>query len=146
MNTRRILALGLVLGGLFMVLSPALAENTATSQADLASYVAKFSLKNNSDLSIGYQIKWGNGPWKSFRLEPGQTWDHWADVTNGRYPTPHIKFYNVAGANSTKEYRLEGYDVGYNGYGANPPYSTTPKMYDFSNTVNNNTVDLFSDN
>ena len=128
-------------------------EHVGTSVSDAPSYVAKLTIKNNSASSVPYQLRWGNSAWKSFRLERGQTWAHSIAINDqGKYPAPHISFSAVTdfkgNVSATKAYKLIGYKVGYNGYGANPGSLTAPKRYEFTGSITRSStiVDLKSVN
>jgi hypothetical protein len=93
-------------------------EAVGTSQADLPSYSATFSIKNHTGATIAYQVRWGNGSWKSISLANGHVETHrysiGADVNAGA-PQPSARFEN--GQGSTKTYNVAFNTVGYAGFG-----------------------------
>ncbi len=126
-------------------------EPLGHSCADCPSYKGAFSIKNDTGVTIHYQVRWGNRqPWKKMILENGHTLTHsypLGEDRNKAVPTPYVRFDRIGGdgANFTaQEYRMEFYAVGYAGYGVGPQKKTEPKLYVFRYAANGRDLGLFA--
>jgi hypothetical protein len=97
-----------ILGGVAaMVL---LAADASRSQA--AEY-GSFIMRNPTRMTIRYQVKWGDGPWKSYAVEPGERRYHAFNLDqDNSIPTPRVRFDYVCGDDAVtyKVYRMDCYD------------------------------------
>lgn len=99
--------------------------------------VGMFSVANPTNVAIRYQVKWGNGQWKDFIVEPGTTMKHWYNLDrNDRAPVPYVQFDNTGGDGriTLTKYEVDFAKVG-NGRG-------TPKGYKFRYAGNGRALDL----
>jgi hypothetical protein len=91
----------------------AYAEDTGTSCADCQSADGEFTLKNGTNSTIHYQVKWGKkGDWANanqMELRPGLTMTHSFGLDgNGKAPIPRIRLdIDTTGNNNTQEKELE---------------------------------------
>jgi hypothetical protein len=123
-------------------------ENVGTSCADCANYSGAFSIENPTGVTISYEYRWGNGPWKHMSLQSGHTEKHsypLGDNRNARVPTPYVRFDRIGGdAQFTpQEYQMHFYSIGYGGYGSGTN-NTEPKKYYFKYADDHRTLDLFA--
>jgi hypothetical protein len=83
--------------------------------ANHPSYRGAFSLDNSTGTTMHYQVKWGNGQWKSQTLQSGMTTTHWYPLDDAdRAPTPYVRFDRIGGDNAytEQEYEMDFYKVG----------------------------------
>ena len=123
-------------------------ENIGTSCADCASYSGAYSIENSTGVTISYEYKWGNGPWKHMSLQSGHTETHsypLGENRNCRVPPPYVRFDRIGGdAQFTpQEYHMQFYAIGYAGYGA-ATNNTKPKQYYFKYADDHRTLNLFA--
>lgn len=92
MNARTIFSLTLgvvILAG--SLLAPA-------GRAQAGECYGAFAIRNPSNVAIHYQIRWGDGDWKSVCVYPGHTYSHWIELDEfGQIPTPQIRFDWIGG-------------------------------------------------
>jgi hypothetical protein len=85
----------------------------ATSQQARADdCYGSFVVRNPSNVAIHYQVKWGDGDWKSYCVQSGWSKYHYYPLDeNGCVPTPRIRFDYIAGDNDVtyKTYKLDVY-------------------------------------
>jgi len=124
-------------------------ERVGVSCADCPSYKGAFSIKNDTGVTIFYQVRWGNKhPWQKMTLESGHTMTHsypLGENPNQAAPTPYVRFDRIGGDGNNftaQEYRMEFYAVGYTGYGAGQRYKTEPKRYVFRYAANGRDLDI----
>ena len=68
-------------------------ERVGTSCADCPNYSGAFSIENPTGVTIPYEYKLGDGPWKHMSLQSGHTETHsypLGDNRNGRVPPPYV--------------------------------------------------------
>jgi len=65
---------------LLAVVAVALTSLGATD-AQAADTVALTKIVNTSDMNIGFDYRFGAGPWRSIRLAPGESWTLWSNFT-----------------------------------------------------------------
>jgi hypothetical protein len=98
---------------LFVVLALAgglLVAGSAEAQAD--ERYAAFVIRNPTNVAINYQIKWGDGDWKSIRVNAGYCYEHYHPLdADDMAPRPYIRFNGVG--NGDKEYCLGFYATRY---------------------------------
>jgi hypothetical protein len=85
----------------------------------------KFSIRNPSNVTIHYQIKWGNGDWTSHTVSPNSTrWHAHPLDGDGTAPTPQIRFDWIGGDGdgTLKHYELRFYAVDCQRHGHGKPY------------------------
>ena len=51
-------------------------ERVGTSCADCPNYSGAFSIENPTGVTIPYEYRWGNGPWRHMSLQSGHTETH----------------------------------------------------------------------
>ncbi len=123
-------------------------EHVGTSCADCPNYSGAFSIENPTGVTIQYEYKWGNGPWKHMSLQSGHTETHSYPLggnRNASVPSPYVRFDRIGGdAQFTpKEYHMEFYAIGYGGYGSQAN-NTEPKRYYFKYADDHRTLDIFA--
>ncbi len=72
-------------------------SSLGANKAEAADTVALTRIVNTSSMTIGFEYRFGNGPWQSVRLNPGGDWLMWANFTYpGSYShdTIQIRFDN----------------------------------------------------
>jgi hypothetical protein len=87
----------------------------ASSCTDCPTYKGEFSLENTSGAPINYQVKWGNGPWKSFTVKVGYTTTHSYGLDeDGEAPVPRVRFDRIGGDGAYTEqvYEMDFHKVG----------------------------------
>ena len=98
------------------------AEPVGTSTADAASLQGEFVIVNPSDVTIHYQVKWGEkGEWKSYSVKPGFERRHWHPLNaQNKAPAPFVRFDNEGGDGkvTNTELHVKFGRVGYTGYNA----------------------------
>jgi hypothetical protein len=65
------------------------------AKAEAANRFAVTGIENKTQHTVTYQVKWGDGDWKSITLKPGQRWMHWytyPKVNDNKSPKLTIKF------------------------------------------------------
>lgn len=129
---------------------PARSQDVGTSQADLPSFAAAFSIENNTGSTIHYQVRWGTRRgWKPMILHSGRIMKHTYPLgTNpsARVPIPYVHFLTIPGiVQSAKECHMRFHAVGYAGYGA-PENTARPKRYYFQFSKGGALLDLFERN
>ncbi len=85
-------------------------------QAKAAGCYGAFVIENPTPNTIHYQVKWGDGEWKSYSVLPGYTYRHWMLLDeNGCVPTPQIRFDYICGDDDVtfKTYKLDVYATDY---------------------------------
>jgi hypothetical protein len=126
--------------------SPAIArawEKTGTIGEDGSNLVGMFNLENDTNRTIRFQIDYGDGQPKHFKLPPhsGRKFEFPLD-SNFRAPNPTISFYGGP-QNHTLIRRALPYNlVGYPGYGPGS-YLTVPTDYGFDYSYSGS-LDLFT--
>ena len=145
---KNILATGTLMLLLTIPLITRAQERVATSCADCPSYSGAFSIENSTGVTIPYEYKWGNGPWKHMSLQSGHTETHsypLGDNRNGRVPPPYVRFDRVGGDGqfTPKEYHMQFYAIGYGGYGSQAN-NTGPKKYYFKYADDHKTLDILA--
>ena len=123
-------------------------ERVGTSCADCPNYSGAFSIENPTGVTIPYEYRWGNGPWKHMSLLSGHTETHrypLGDNKNAKVPTPYVRFDRIGGdAHFTpQEYQMHFYAIGYGGYGAGAN-NTEPKKYYFKYADDHKTLDILA--
>jgi len=57
-----------------------------------------FVIRNPSNADVNYQVKWGDGEWKSYRVEPGETRWHYVELDgDGPAPGAQVRFDWICG-------------------------------------------------
>jgi hypothetical protein len=84
----------------------------APARAEVQNRYGVVTITNaTANVNITYYFKWGNGDWKKFVLQPGDTMHHsWqlAFVNQQFAPTPRIQFESgINGARGATAYRLK---------------------------------------
>lgn len=92
----------------------ALAAPVASVQAQTGDR-ASFVIQNPTSVAIHYQVKWGDGPWTSFTVDPRaeRFHSHPLDFDN-RAPVPLVRFDYICDdgpAVTNREYRMDFYAV-----------------------------------
>jgi hypothetical protein len=65
--------------------------------SDVTEYQA-FAVKNTTDVTVYYEVKWGNGGWKTYTLSPGMTRRHfYRDDPDRPAPQAELRFDAVIG-------------------------------------------------
>ena len=122
-------------------------ERVGTSQADLPSLSGVFAIHNHTGVAIRYEVKWGNGSWERFTVEPNKVYKHSYPLDgNGRAPKPYVRFDDIGGDGKTtfKEYYMQFKAVGYAGYGPGPN-PTEPENYHFKYGADGRHLDLLKE-
>lgn len=136
---------GCAMAALIALVSVTAQERTGTSQADLPSYRAAYSIENTTGVTIPYECRWGkDGKWEKMSLRTGITKTHWYPLDrDGRAPTPYVRFDRIGGDNGVtiQEYRMAFHAVGYAGYGP-AENKTEPVRYVFSYAANGRDLNL----
>ena len=110
--------------------------STAASRPS-SSYRGAFSLDNTTGTTMHYQVKWGNGRWKSETLNTGLTRTHWYPLDGAdKAPTPYVRFDRIGGdgAFTEREYEMDFFKVG--------PGRTKPKEYRFKYAADGRHLDI----
>src|SRR5579884_871155 len=82
----------------------------AGTQQTRASEYGAFVIRNPAYVTIHYQVKWGNGEWRTYSLAPGHRGYHAYPLDEyGRAPISYVRFDYIAG----------DYDVTYKTYRMN---------------------------
>jgi hypothetical protein len=69
----------------------AIAATGKSARAD-GNYGA-FVIENPTDFTIHYQVRWGDGDWKPFCVEPGRAMSHYYPLTSEDCaPPPQVRF------------------------------------------------------
>jgi hypothetical protein len=120
------------------VIALALAQTVATtaysgtSCADCSSSnKAAFSVENTTNVTVYYDVKWGDHQWKRFTLNKGEIYTHSFGVDGyGSFPGPKVRFDRIGGDDTytEKEYPMNVNIVGSGGYGSS---RSEPKKYYF---------------
>src|SRR5262245_14892773 len=119
-------------------------ERIGTSTADAPTYVGMFAVHNPTRATIHYEVKWGNGAWKKFAVEPGTFYKHAHSLDqNDRAPAPYLRFDNTGGDGRVTYtmYHLNFKKVGSGGFGAHDR-QTSPKEYAFEYAPGGRALDL----
>lgn len=93
-----------------------LAGATKSRAAEYGSFV----LRNPTNNTIHYQMKWGDGDWKSHSLSPHtKRWHYCRLDDDGTAPQPYVRFDWIAGDGECtyKTYRVQFYAVDCPEYG-----------------------------
>jgi len=101
-------------------------------------YRAGFSLANDTRVEIRYQIKWGDGQWKSERLQSGYTTTHSYPMDGGdKAPRPYVRFDRIGGDNAVteKEYEMDFYKM-------EPGRTSSAKKYFFKYAADGRRLDI----
>jgi hypothetical protein len=121
-------------------------EQIGTSCADCSSSnKAAFSLRNKTGVTIKYQVKWGNGQWKSFTLEDGYTYTHsYALNDNGEFSSPYVRYDRIGGDSgyTEKAWPMGVNQVGSGGYGGR---RSEPKKYYFEYAADNRHLNVYAE-
>jgi hypothetical protein len=107
--------------------------------AQAAYRYGSFVLNNPSNVTIYYQIKWGNNEWENFSVGPGEWHAHYVDLgPDQMIPVPYVRFDFVTWDDSvtTQTYEVDAYGVDYPSEG---------KDYTFQYTSDGRFLDLFED-
>jgi hypothetical protein len=134
------LALTATLG--FSITHVIAAEKTGSTTSDAPNLKGQFVLHNDTTVTRHYQIKWGNGEWKKYTLEPGYETAHSYPLDkNGRAPSPYIRLDSKADDNKVtwKDYHLHFGKVGYAGYG---PKGNIDEALHYEFTTSGKVLDL----
>jgi hypothetical protein len=110
----------------------------ATGQQAKAAAYGAFVLDNPSSVTIHYQVKWGNGEWKSYSIGPGYMGVHWTYLDeNGNVPRPLVRFDYICDDDEVtfKTYNVDVYATDYPREG---------KMYVFHFSSYGRFLDLYS--
>ena len=123
-------------------------EHIGTSCADCPNYSGAFSIENETGVTVPYDYKWGDGPWKRMSLRSGHTERHsypLGEDRRARVPTPYVRFDRIGGDGryTPKEYRMEFYAIGYGGFGAKTN-NTEPKKYYFKYAADGKNLDILA--
>lgn len=123
-------------------------ERVGTSCADCPNYRGAFSIQNATGVTIPYQYRWGNGPWKRMSLQSGHTETHSYPLganRNASVPTPYVRFDRIGGDGqfTSREYHMGFYAIGYGGYGSRTQ-NTEPKKYYFKYANDHRTLDILA--
>jgi hypothetical protein len=74
---------------------------------------AMVAFTNNTDTTLHYQFKWGDGSWGSFVVEPGRVhWHSWKYdfINQNRSPVPYVRFdRDMSSAVEMVTFHLEAY-------------------------------------
>jgi hypothetical protein len=125
---KKLTILGLVAAGLTYVAG----TNAQAAETQYGAVV----LNNPSDVTLHYQIKWGDGDWAPVCLPPHTDMTHWMPLDcRGRAPVPEVAFNDTHGCQ--KVYSLEF-------YATCRPNDQTAKMYSFQYSCNGQEVDLYA--
>jgi hypothetical protein len=117
---------------------------SAAAQGVEAHHAAVTIANPGAALVTTYSLHWGNGPWRSYRLGPGQSMLHtwpYSHADQGRSPSPQIQFDYTLNDDQYMErsYRLVAYAVaGRDGRGSHE--------YAFSHTIDDADLDLIPTN
>ena len=92
-------------------------ERVGTSCADCPNYSGAFSIENPTGVTIPYEYRWGNGPWRHMSLQSGHTETHSYPLggnRNASVPTPYVRFDRIGGDGqfTPKEYHMGFYAMG----------------------------------
>jgi hypothetical protein len=120
-------------------------QDTDTSCADCPSYRGAFSIENETQAPVTYQMRWGEkNPWKQFVLPSRRIETHsypLGEDKNKKIPIPQVRFDSLSAG--FHQYDMQFYAVGYAGYG--PSENTTkPKRYAFKLSSPRAGLDLFA--
>lgn len=99
------------------------------SSATAGNIYGAFVLRNPNDTEVRYQIKWGDGEWKSYTVGAGRAAVHSHTLdAGGTAPVPRIRFDDIGGDGRTtwRTYRLDFYSV------RNPNQGPKPYRFEFS--------------
>lgn len=98
---------------------------------------AAFVLRNPSNVTIHYQVRWGDGDWQSYTVAPGCERSHYHDLDEyGRAPAPQVRFDYICGDDDVT-YRTYGVDF----YAVSNPFRG--KAYVFRHSPNGRFLDLY---
>ncbi len=134
------LALTVTLG--FTITQVNAAEKTGSTTSDAPNLKGQFVLHNDTKVIRHYELKWGNGEWKKYTLEPGFETAHTHKLDkDGRAPSPYIRLDSKADDHKVtwKEYHLHFGKVGYAGYG---PKGHIDESLHYEFTANGKLLDL----
>jgi hypothetical protein len=122
-------------------------EQIGTSCADCSSSnKAAFSLRNNTGVTLSYQVKWGpNGQWKEVTLEDGYTNTHSYVLNNkGEFFRPYVRYDKIGGDSqyTAKVWPMDVNQVGSGGYGG---HRSQPKKYYFEYAADHRHLDIYAE-
>lgn len=100
-----------------MILSSAAAMVLFAAQTPRtqAGEYGSFVMRNPTDVAIHYQVKWGDGEWKSYTVEPGEKRFHAYSLDkDNTIPSPYVRFDYICGDGKVtyKSYHMECYTCG----------------------------------
>lgn len=77
---------------LALVVGVATLSNTARA-SDFTQYET-FAVKNTTNETIRYEVRWGKNEWKSYTLNPGVVrWHYHRDDLDGPIPEPRLRYH-----------------------------------------------------
>jgi hypothetical protein len=98
-----------------------------------------FVIHNPSNVTINYQMKWGNDGYQNFSVEPGSWRSHYIELGSDQMiPVPYVRFDFVTWDQSVT---YQTYEM--DAYGTN--FTNDGKDYTFQYTSDGRFLDLFED-
>lgn len=103
-----------------------------------------FSIENASSVTVKYQVRWGEGEWKEWSVEPKKSMCHWN--TSSDNPRPQVRFDGSAASGfQEKSFAVECYVIHF-GRGGNPAQTWAARQYRFRHDSTGQSLDLYKAN
>lgn len=120
-------------------------ERIGTSRADAPNLEGAFVIHNPTDVTLKYQVRWGNGEWVHYTLAPNHRRTHSHKLSDqGKAPAPNVRFDNIGGDRRTtyETVHVAFGRVGYAGFGP-VGYVNEAVDYDFRFARDGKRLDLY---
>ena len=118
----------------------ALEVGPARPQTKPSPFQGEFVIHNPTGFDVGYSVRWGEGPWASYKIPPRYQRRHWHKLdANGRAPRPELKFDKRAGDDRVT---LKTYEMKFGRVGNTPSTGPVNQAIQYEFVANGNLIDL----